>query len=147
MVEGTGKRAKSTDRHIITLSPELSEQVDDALEVARLSTILKPVEATLGNPVAIPILAGGVGVLAAVLFLKWKFPDPLAQARDEVEKAAKGLAEFFQEIIPFQPPVEGEGPNTLDVLIQNLTDLFMRFWNDPLFGFGGSGGRGGVRIA
>ncbi len=97
MVEGTGKRAKTTDRHIVTLSPELSEQLDEALEIARLRTLLKPVEATLGNPVAFPILAGFLGVGIGALLLKLWFPDPLKQARSEIEKAADEIARVLEE--------------------------------------------------
>ncbi len=132
MVEGTGKRVRaglksSTDRHILTLSPELSEQVDNALEIARLRTILKPVEATLGNPVAFPIIAGGIGILVGFLALKLLFPDPLAQARSVVEKAADTIAETLEKLTP-EAPFPGLELGT-GAFVETTRDLLMRLWD------------------
>ncbi len=123
----------------IELSDELSGQIDTALELVATKIAVEPISATLGNPVAFPLIAGGVAVFGAVLLLKSKFPagSPVSLVRD----AAKTIAETIQEIIPpiFPPAVEGQPPTTLDTLIENLTDLLTRLWNDPLFGTGGGG--------
>ena len=124
----------------VQLTDRLSDQLDEALEIARLNTVLKPVASTLGNPVAFPIIAGLLGVLGAVIYLKLRFPDPLAQARSEVEKVARGLAETIEESKAVEKGFELTQP-----LIDATRDFLMRLWNDPLFGFGG--GRPPISVA
>lgn len=133
MVEGTGKRVRSghkasTDRHILTLSPELDEQLDEALEIARLRTILKPVEAALGNPVAFPILFGVLGLAGGFIILKLLFPDPAAQARSAVEKVAEEIAEIVNTPLPNIPGVV-DLEEARQTLVEGTRDLLMRLWD------------------
>ncbi len=128
MVQGTGKRAKTTDRHIITLSPELDGQVDEALEIARLRTVLKPMEATLGNPVAFPIVAGLVGLAGGFIILKLLFPDPVGQARSEVENAAEAISEVINTPLPDIPGV-ADLEEARQKLVAGTRDLLMRLWD------------------
>lgn len=127
--------------HVIELSKDLDAQLTRALDIAQQKVLIDPVTSTLGNPVAFPIIIGAIGLLGIVLYLKFKFPDPAAQAteivRDAAEKAVDVLKEIEERVDP--PREEGEGPSTLDVLKENLVDLAMRLWNDPLFGVGGQG--------
>ena len=116
----------------VQLTDRLSDQLDEALAIARLKVIAEPISATLGNPVAFPIIAGLTGVLIAVIYLKLRFPNPLAQARSEVEKVATGLAEVIEESKAVEKGFELTQP-----LIDATRDFLMRLWNDPLFGFGG----------
>ncbi len=112
---------------------------EEVLSVVKLGIAMEPVKATLGNPVAFPILAGGAALLIGILYLRSVLPKGSPEAA--VREAAETITEIIQEIIPpiFPPPVEGQPPSTLETLRQGLVDLLMRIWNDPLFGVGGGG--------
>lgn len=94
--ERRGRPKVLVRRHEIRLSDDLSEQLTEALELWRQRNIIGPVEATLGNPVAFPLLFGLFGVLIGYIYLKLMFPDPLAQARDTVEQAAGQVADLIE---------------------------------------------------
>lgn len=71
MTEGTGKRAQSTARHIITLSPELDEQLDRALDAWLQGNTIRAtgeaVKGFLSNP------ANGVYILGLVTLVTGAF--------------------------------------------------------------------------
>ena len=129
-------------RHFLEIEEKtrqwLDEKIERGFELVQLKAALGPVSATLGNPVAFPIVAGLGGAFIAVLYLKLRFPDKQAQAESEVRKAAEAIAEAIERSKP-DPPIGERDPSTLDRLIQAYTDFLMRIWNDPLFGFGGAG--------
>ncbi len=117
-----------------TVAPELTR-------IIATNGAFNALSALLGNPAFIPIAAGSLGILAIVIYLKLKFPDPEAQAEEAVREAAEVAVELLKQIEETVDPPreEGQGPSTLDVLKENLVDLALRLWNDPLFGIGGQG--------
>lgn len=140
--EKPGRPKTLVRRHILEIKGDtrewLDEKIDQVLEVARLKILAEPVAATLGNPVAFPLLIGLGGSLMAIIYLKWRFPDPLAQSESIVRDVARAIADFLERAKP-DPPIGERDPDTLDRLIAAYADFLMRIWKDPLFGFGGGG--------
>jgi len=139
MVEpGPGRPKILVRRHFLEIEKEtrawLDEKIDAVLELARIKIAVDPVSATLGNPVAFPILAGGFALVAAVVYLKLRFPDPLAQAEQTVREVAEDIAKAIEETKATEKGFELTQP-----LIDATRDLLLRIWKDPLFGFGGQG--------
>ncbi len=97
--EPLGRPKTLVRRHKIELSDELSEQLDAALETARLQALLKPVEATLGNPVAFPLIVGLLAIPVGVLTLLYLFPKlpdtpfPVVTVRETAESIARWIKE------------------------------------------------------
>ncbi len=120
-------------RHILKLSPELDKQVDEALEIAKLKVILKPVEATLGNPVAFPLIFGTAALVGGALLLKLWFPSPDA-AVTQVRDAADNLARLFWDIehgiggLPVPGTEGGTVESTFNLFVKNLSETLVRFW-------------------
>ncbi len=123
-------------RHFIKLSDELDAQVDRALDLVTAKVALDPVSATLGNPVAFPILFGTIGVLAVALYLRLKYPS--LSDKDAAIEAAESFAEFLAK------QTEGAADFTLEALktlSNTIRDSIIAAWEafaqDPLFGLGG----------
>ncbi len=127
MAEGKpGRPRVLIRRQVITLSPELDEQVDKALEIAHLKTLLKPVEATLGNPVAFPLIVGLLAITIGVVTLLYLFPKlpdtdfPVVTVRD----AADSIARWIKEHDPI-PPVG----TALETAVRVLGEALFKIWD------------------
>lgn len=134
----------------VQLSDDLSDQLDEALEIAKIRTILKPVEATLGNPIAFPIIFGLGSVFVGFLILRHLFPLPIpsfeltpeeiardllagidrtiAPVRNEVEKVAEEIADVIHRPLPDIPGVVNL-EEARQTLVRGTRDLLMRLWD------------------
>lgn len=124
MAEKAGPPRVLKRRHILKLSPELDEQVDEWLNIQRLKLIEEPVKAVLGNPVAMPMIIGGLGLLVGLFILKATYPDvnvPITQVRE----TANDIARWIKEHDPgFIPATE----SALDTAARVLGELLVKLW-------------------
>ncbi len=126
MAEPKGRPKVFVRRHKIELSDDLSEQLDMALETARLKVILSPVEATLGNPVAFPLIVGLLAIPVGVLTLLYLFPKlpdtpfPVVTVRE----TANDIARWIKEHDPI-PPVG----DALSTASRVLGEALFKIWD------------------
>ncbi len=126
MAEPRGPPRVLKRRHILKLSPDLDEQLDRWLTIQEQKLIIEPLKATLGNPVAFPILFGVVGVIGAVLWMKFRFPD-LTSAPPVLRDLAEDLAEIIHYPLPNIPGV-ADLEQVRKNLIEGTKELLLRLW-------------------
>ncbi len=129
-------------RHTLEIEEDtrewLDEKIDDVLGVARLQAAIEPVSATLGNPVALPLIAGGIGVAVGYLILRGALPE--APTKEQVIIKAQELADWLSPILQGAADVtEAALKATSNGIRDGIVWLWERFQGDPLFGFGGKG--------
>lgn len=126
MAEKPGPPRVLKRRHILKLSPELDEQLDRWLTIQEQKLIIEPLKATLGNPVAFPILFGVGGLIAGVLYMKYKFPD-LTSAPPVLRDLAEDIAEVINAPLPNIPGV-ADLEQVRKNLVQGTKELLLRLW-------------------
>ncbi len=126
MAEARGRPRVLVRRHKIELSDELSGQLDEALETARLKVLLSPVEATLSNPVAFPLIVGLLAIPVGVMTLLYLFPKlpdtdyPVVTVRE----TADSIARWIKEHDPV-PPVG----DALSTAARVLGEALFKIWD------------------
>ncbi len=142
MAEPKGRPKTLVRRHVLEIKEDtrdwLDEKIDRALDIAQQKVLIEPVSATLGNPVALPILTGAVGVIVGYLVLRGKLPP--TPTKEQVITQAGELADWLAPIVEGAKDITVEALRTLSNTIRDgIVWIWERFQGDPLFGFGGKG--------
>lgn len=140
--EPRGRPKTLVRRHVLEIKEDtrdwLDEKIEDILGVSRLKTALGPVSATLGNPVALPFIAGSIGVAVGYLLLRGKLPE-FPTTEDVISKAQE-VADWLGGVLQGGADItEGALIATSNAIRDGIVWLWERFQGDPLFGFGGKG--------
>lgn len=121
MAEKPGRPRVLIRRHVLEIKEDTQEWLEE--QIGRV-LLVQPVTATLGNPVAFPVLFGFAGLFGGALLLKILYPNVLEAPRHAVEEAAKGIADIIEKNLPQpEPTLDGE-EHTADKLWKGIVSLW-----------------------